>query len=51
VGDPRPPVEQVSLERDLNLTHSRLNDSEFARLFMEGKSLTLEEAVALALEE
>jgi tetratricopeptide (TPR) repeat protein len=51
MGDPRPPVEQASVERDLDFVHSRLNDSDFARLSTEGKRLTVEEAVALALKE
>jgi predicted ATPase len=51
MGDPRPPVEQASIERDLDLVHSRLNDSDFVRLSGEGQRLTVEEAVALALEE
>jgi predicted ATPase len=51
IGDPRPPVEQASVERDLEVIHSRLNDSDFASLSTEAQSLTVEEAVALALEE
>ena len=51
IGDHRPPVEQASVERDLEVIHSRLNDSDFARLSTEGQSMTVEEAVALALEE
>jgi predicted ATPase len=51
ISDPRPPVEQASVERDLKVIHSKLSDSEFARLSTEGQRLTVEEAVALALEE
>jgi len=51
VGDPRPPVEQASVERDLEVIHSDLNDSDFARLSAEGQSMTVDEAVALALDE
>jgi predicted ATPase len=51
IGDHRPPVEQASVERDLEVIHSRLSDSDFARLSTEGQRLTLDEAVALALEE
>ena len=51
IGDPRPPVEQASVERDLEVIHSHLNDSDFARLSTEGQRLTVDEAVALALED
>jgi hypothetical protein len=44
-------VEQDSVERDLEVIHSRLNDSEFVRLTAEGRRLAVEEAVALALQE
>ena len=50
IGDHRPPVEQNSVERDLAVIHSNLNDADFLRLSEEGQSMTLEEAVALALE-
>jgi hypothetical protein len=39
------------VERDLEVIHSRLDDSDFARLWAEGQSMTVDEAVALALEE
>lgn len=51
IGDHRPPVEQDSIERDLAVIHSRLNDSDFARLSTEGQAMTVEKAVALVLEE
>ena len=51
IGDHRPPIEQASVERDLEVIHSQLNDSEFVRLTAEGQRLTIEEAVALALQE
>jgi hypothetical protein len=38
-------------KRDLEVIHSRLNDSDFARLSTEGQKLTVDEAAALALEE
>ena len=50
MGDSRPPVEQASIERDLEVIHSSLNNSDFAGLSREGQMLTVEEAVALALE-
>lgn len=51
MGDPRPPVEQASVERDLAVVHSSLDDSDLARLSSDGQGFTVEEAVALALEE
>jgi tetratricopeptide (TPR) repeat protein len=51
IGDHRPPIERASVERDLAVLHSQLNDSEFDRLTIEGQRLTVEEAVALALQE
>ncbi len=51
IGDHRPPIEQASVERDLEVLRSQLNDSDFARLTAEGQRLTMEEAVTLALQE
>jgi len=51
IGDQLPPVEQNSVERDLAVIHSRLNDEEFASLSANGHTMTLEQAIALALDE
>jgi predicted ATPase/class 3 adenylate cyclase len=51
IGDHRPPVEQASVERDLEVIRATLSDSDFARLTAEGQKLTVEEAMALALKE
>jgi predicted ATPase/class 3 adenylate cyclase len=51
IGDHRPPVEQASVERDLAVIHSKMNDTDFARFSAEGQAMTVEEAVALALKE
>ena len=51
LGDPRPPVEQASVGRDLNVIRVTLDDSDIARLSSKGQSLTLEGAVAFALGE
>ena len=51
IGDHRPPVEQASVDRDLAVIYSKLNDSEFASLLAEGQALTLEEAISHALEQ
>jgi len=51
IGDPRPPVEQASIEKDLAAVHSKLDDAEFTRFTAEGRTMTMEQAIALALEE
>ena len=51
IGDHRPPMEQASVERDLAVIHSKLNDADFARLSTQGSSMTIEQAITLALEE
>jgi len=50
IGDQRPPVEQASVERDLEVIHSTLNDAEFEKLSTEGRAMTTEQAIVLALE-
>lgn len=49
-GDLRPPLEQNSLERDLALIRAKLGEGRLARLREEGQAMTVEQAVALALE-
>jgi len=51
IGDHRPPVEQASVERDLAVIHSKLNEAEYAELCAQGQAMTVEEAVTLALED
>ena len=51
MGDHRPPVEQDSVERDLAVIHSKLDDAEFTRLSADGRTMTVEQAIALPLEE
>ena len=51
ISDRRPPVEQNSVERDLAVIHTSLNDIEFEKLSTAGRALTTEQAIALALEE
>ena len=50
IGDHRPPVEQASVERDFAVIHSKLNDADFQKLSAEGRAMTTEQAIALALE-
>jgi len=51
IGDHRPLVEQASVEKDLAVIHSKMDDAEFTRLSAEGCTMTVEQAIALALEE
>jgi hypothetical protein len=50
IGDHRPPVEQNSIERDLVVIHSKLSDEDYSKLYVEGSTMTTEQAIALALE-
>jgi hypothetical protein len=51
IGDHRPPIEQISVEKDLAVIQSGLDHATFERLRSEGRALTVEQAMALALEE
>jgi hypothetical protein len=51
IGDVRPPIEQASVDKDLAIIHSKIDDAEFTRLSAEGRTMTVEQAIALALEE
>jgi predicted ATPase/class 3 adenylate cyclase len=51
IGDHRPPLEQASVERDLAVIHSTLNDAEFQKRSTEGRAMTTEQAITFALEE
>jgi hypothetical protein len=46
----RPPFEQNSVEKDLAVLHSKLKDAEFTKFWAEGEAMTVDQAVALALE-
>ena len=50
IRDHRPPVEKASVERDLGVIHSKLNDSEYASLYTEGRAMTIQQAIQYALE-
>jgi hypothetical protein len=47
----RQPVERTAIEKDLGVIHSKIDDAEFTRLSAEGRTMTIEQAIALALEE
>jgi predicted ATPase/class 3 adenylate cyclase len=51
IGEHRPPVEQNSVEKDLAVIRSKVSDEEFAKFSEEGRLLTTEQAIALALAE
>jgi predicted ATPase/class 3 adenylate cyclase/Tfp pilus assembly protein PilF len=51
VSDHRPSVEQASVEKDLAVIHSKVDDAEFKRLSADGRTMTVEKAIVLALEE
>ena len=51
LGDRRPPVEQGSVDKDLATIRSQLPEKEFDDFSEKGRTMTVEQAVALALEE
>ena len=51
IGDHRPPIEQASVERDLAVIRSKLNDAEFERFSRAGRAMLTEQAIALALKD
>ena len=51
INNPRPPVEQNSVEKDLEIIHSQMEDAAFEKLWDEGSKLTTEEAIDLAMKE
>ena len=51
INDFRPPVERASVEGDLEVVHSRMNDAAFAKAYAEGKIMTVEKSITLALGE
>lgn len=50
IGYPRPPVEQSSVGRDLAIISVSLNQAEFTKFSAEGRAMTVEQVIALALE-
>jgi tetratricopeptide (TPR) repeat protein len=51
IDDRRPPLEQASVDKDLEVIHSRVNDAEFAKLSAEGRGMTTEQAIAFGSKE
>lgn len=50
-GELRPPVEQAAVDRDLATIRSQVNGIEFARLAAEGSTITMDQAIELALDQ
>ncbi|HSG44895.1 MAG TPA: tetratricopeptide repeat protein [Anaerolineales bacterium] len=50
IGDHRPPVERASVEKDLQVIQSQLSEQEFKVFSEKGRTMTTEQAIALALE-
>jgi Predicted ATPase len=50
IGDHRPPIEQASVERDLAIVQSTLNEATLEKHSREGRAMSTEQAIALALE-
>jgi predicted ATPase/class 3 adenylate cyclase len=51
IGDHRPHIEQASVEKDLAVIRSKVDDAEFTRLSEDARMMTVEQAIALALEQ
>lgn len=51
IGDHRPPVEQASIEHELEVIRSQINDIEFENSRESGKAMDVNQAVALALDD
>jgi predicted ATPase/class 3 adenylate cyclase len=51
LGDPRPPVEQASIEKDLARIRSQVDDATIENAYNTGRTLTVDEAAKFALEE
>jgi hypothetical protein len=51
IPDVRPPIEEADMYRNMAAILSRIGPSAFEVAYDEGRSLTLEQAVAFALQE
>jgi hypothetical protein len=50
MGDPRPRIEQADLDRDVTTIKAKIGSSAFEVAYDSGRQMTLDEAVALALD-
>ena len=51
LNDRRPPLEESSIKRDLAIIHSKLDKIKFENIQSEGRAMTMEQAIAYALQE
>jgi predicted ATPase/class 3 adenylate cyclase len=51
IGDTRPAVETAAVEKELQVIRAKIAAPEYARRSAQGRSMTVEQAIALALEE
>jgi predicted ATPase len=50
IGDPRPRIEQIDLDRDITMIKAKIGSSSFADAYDYGRKMTLDEAMALTLD-
>jgi predicted ATPase/class 3 adenylate cyclase/Tfp pilus assembly protein PilF len=48
--NPRPPIEQADVERDMAAIREMIDEEAYAAAYAEGKTMTMEKAIACALE-
>jgi hypothetical protein len=51
IGNPRPRIEQADVDRDIAAIVAKIGSPAFEEAYDAGQSMTLDEAVALALRE
>ena len=51
IGDPRPPLEQADVDKIIPACIIKMGETAFSDAYDEGQKMTLDEAVAYALEE
>ena len=49
IHDTRPPVEQADVDQDLAIIRDMIDEQTFATVYAEGKMLTMDQAIALAI--
>jgi uncharacterized protein HemY len=51
IDDPRPPVEQADIDRDLTVIRAQFDEATFAAAQARGRAMTMDEAIAYALDQ
>jgi predicted ATPase/class 3 adenylate cyclase len=51
IGDQRPPIEQASVEQEMDVILSQISDIDFVNCRESGRSMDIEQVIALALEK